>query len=238
MDPRFPNCYKVSSKPHKFCPGCGHPIILKMLAEAIDEMAIAQETIFLIDIGCSLLAWDYFDIPTSQTHHGRTVPVAVGFKMASPEKIVIAYVGDGGGYAIGLQHTLTASLRNDPITTIVVNNTLYAMTGGQMAPTTVDKEVTATTPSGKSPQLMKTLKGPELLTSLAAQDAYLVRGSTNQPLMLKKYLKKALSTQIEKKSFSLVEAVSACPLNWKANAQETIATMENLEKEFNQGEFK
>ena len=84
--PRFPNCYKAESKPHKFCPGCGHPIVLKMIGQAIDELGIAKETVFLIDIGCSLLAWDVFDLPTSQTHHGRTVPTAVGFKKAEAER--------------------------------------------------------------------------------------------------------------------------------------------------------
>lgn len=238
MEPKFPHCYKTSSKPHKFCPGCGHPIVLKMLGETIDELKIASKSIFLIDIGCSLLAWDYFDLPTSQTHHGRTVPVATGFKMADPEKVVVAYVGDGGAYAIGLQHTLTSCLRNTPITTIVINNTLYAMTGGQMAPTTIDKEVTTTTPSGKKPTTMRTLKGPEMLKPIVHQDAYLARGSTNHPKILKQYLKKALETQINKNAFSLVEAVSACPLNWKTDAQETIAMMEKLEKEFKLGEIK
>src|SRR4030066_13620 len=141
VEPRFPKYYKIESKPHKFCPGCGHPIVLKVLAQSIEELGIGEKTIFLVDIGCSLLAWDFFDLPTSQTHHGRTVPTAVGFKMANPEKMVIAYMGDGGAYAIGLQHTLTTCLRNDPITTIVVNNTLYGMTGGQLAPTTVDNEI-------------------------------------------------------------------------------------------------
>jgi 2-oxoglutarate ferredoxin oxidoreductase subunit beta len=227
--PRFPKCYKVESKPHKFCPGCGHPIVLKMLGQAIDEMGIGQQAVFLVDIGCSLLAWDFFDLPTSQTHHGRTVPTAVGFKMADPQKIVIAYVGDGGAYAIGLQHTLTSCLRNDPITTIVVNNTLYAMTGGQSAPTTVDKQITTTTPGGKSE--FTTLKGPELLKSIAKPDAFLARGSTDKPLVLKQYLKKALETQI-KGNFSLVEAISACPVNWKTTAEQTIKNMVKLEKIF------
>lgn len=235
INPRFPKCYKVESKPHKFCPGCGHPIILKMLGEAIDELKIAEKTIFLVDIGCSLLAWDFYDLPTSQTHHGRTVPTAVGFKMADPQKIVIAYVGDGGAYAIGLQHTITSCLRNDPITTIVANNTLYAMTGGQMAPTTTSEERTTTTPAGKKEESFITLKGPEMLAEIASNQAYLARGSSNKPLVLKQYLKKALEAQI-KGNYSLVEAISACPLNWQTNAQETIKRIESLEKVFPLGE--
>lgn len=236
--PRFPKCYKTESKPHKFCPGCGHPVVLKLLGQAIDELGIGDKTVFLVDIGCSLLAWDYFDLPTTQTHHGRTVPVAVGFKMADPKKTVIAYVGDGGGYAIGLQHTISAAMRHNPITTILVNNTVYAMTGGQMAPTTVDKEVTTTTPGGKNAKkLGVSLKGPEMLSQVTNPQAYLARGSTNKPLVLKQYLKKALQAQA-KGDFSFVEALSACPLNWRTDAKETITNMEKLEKLYQLGEIK
>lgn len=234
--PRFPKCYKTETKPHKFCPGCGHPIVLKMLGQAVDELKIADRLVFFLDIGCSLLAWNYFDLPTTQTHHGRTVPVAKGFKMADPQKIVIAYVGDGGGYAIGLQHTLTSALRGDPITTILVNNTVYAMTGGQAAPTTLDGEKTTTTPAGKISQHFQTIKGPELLASIAPSGSFVARGSTNQPLVLKKYLKQAIESQIGG-SYSFVEALSACPLNWRTDAKKTIERMKELEKTFKTGVF-
>ncbi len=235
--PSFPKCYKKESKPHKFCPGCGHPIVLKMLGQVIDELGIAERTVFLIDIGCSLLAWDFFNLPTTQTHHGRTIPVAVGFKMAEPKKIVIAYVGDGGAYAIGLQHTITSCLRNDPVTTIVVNNTLYAMTGGQMAPTTIENEKTTTSPAGKKEEEFRTLQGPELLTRIANPRAYLARGTTEKPPVLKQYLKKAIETQLAG-NFSLVESLSACPLNWQTDAQETIERMKALEAFYQLGEIK
>lgn len=232
--PKFPNCYKQSSKPHKFCPGCGHPVVLKMLGQVIDEMGIAKKTIFLIDIGCSLLAWDFFDLPTSQTHHGRTIPVADGFKLADPKKIVIAYLGDGGAYAIGLQHTVSASLRNSPITTIVVNNTLYAMTGGQAAPTTINNEITTTTPKGKTADNFKTLHGPELLAKTSDKQAFLARGTIDNPLILKTYIKKAIETQI-KGNFSFIEALSACPLNWKTNAPQTIKRIKEMEEIYKTG---
>ena len=235
--PKFPNCFKIESKPHPFCPGCGHPLVLTMLGRVIDEMGLADRVVFLVDIGCSLLAWNFFDLATTQTHHGRTVPTAVGFKMANPQKIVIAYLGDGGAYAIGLQHTLSAAMRNDPITTLVINNTLYAMTGGQLAPTTVEGEITTTTPLGKkTKQTGKTLHGPEVLSWVVGKDAYLARGSTNQPLELKNYLKKAIQTQI-RNNFSLVETVAACPTNWRTNAPETIKRMSQLEKIFKIGEI-
>lgn len=209
-----------------------------MLGEAIDELGIAKKTIFLIDIGCSLLAWDYFDLPTSQTHHGRTVPTAVGFKMADPEKVVIAYMGDGGGYAIGLQHTIHSALRNDPITTILVNNTCYAMTGGQMAPTTIEKEITATTPAGRDTALTgKAIFGPELLKNVADKNAYLARGTVSKHLVLKNYFKKALENQINQKAYSFIEALSYCPLNWKTDAKETIAFLAEIEKVYPCGEF-
>jgi len=233
--PRFPECFKKDSKPHKFCPGCGHALVLKALGQAIDEMGIAQKTVFMVDIGCSLLAWDFFNIPTTQTHHGRTIPTAVGFKKVKKDKIVIAYVGDGGAYAIGLQHTITSCLRNNPITTIVVNNTLYAMTGGQLAPTTTDNEITTTTPLGKKE--FTTLKGPEMLKEIANKEAYFARGSSFKPLVLKQYLKKAIETQI-KGNFSLVEVISACPTNWKTDTKETIKRVDELEKIFTQGEIK
>ncbi|MFC1726951.1 thiamine pyrophosphate-dependent enzyme [Patescibacteria group bacterium] len=211
---------------------------MKTLGQVIDELNIADKAIFLIDIGCSLLAWDFFDLPTSQTHHGRTVPTAVGFKKANPKKIVFAYVGDGGGYAIGLQHVMSACLRNDPITTIVVNNTLYAMTGGQMAPTTTAQEVTTTTPKGRDPKKRgKVLHGPETLSWLNHKDAYLARGSTEKSIVLKQYLKKAIQAQLEG-NFSLVESLSACPLNWKTNAKETIKRVNELENIFQLGEIK
>ena len=201
-------------------------------------MGIADKVIFLIDIGCSLLAWDYFDLPTSQTHHGRTVPTAVGFKKANPRKIVFAYVGDGGGYAIGLQHVISAGLRNSPITTIVVNNTLYAMTGGQMAPTTTEGEVTTTTPSGRnSDRLGKAFHGPETLSWAIQKDAYLARGSIDKPLVLKQYLKKAIEAQ-QKGSFSLVESLSACPVNWRTDAKETINRVKDLETLYQLGKIK
>lgn len=237
IEPKFPKCYKSSSKPHKFCPGCGHPIVLKMLGLAIEEMGIEERVIFLVDIGCSLLAWDFFDLPTTQTHHGRTVPTAIGFKMADPHKIVIAYMGDGGAYAIGLQHTISACLRNDPITTIVVNNTVYAMTGGQMAPTTISGEITTTTPGGKKETDALAIKGPEILRSVGNNKAYLARGSVLKPLVLKQYLKQALENQI-KNNYSFVESLSLCPLNWKTDAVKTIKKGEELEEYFKLGEIK
>ena len=122
----MPRSWRRETKPHKFCPGCGHPIILKALGEAIDELAILDRVVYGCDIGCSFLSWDFFNVDSIQTHHGRTTPVIVGLKRARPEAIGIAYMGDGGGYAIGAQHLVNAAARDDKITIILCNNTVYA----------------------------------------------------------------------------------------------------------------
>lgn len=224
----YPKCFKTSSKPNKFCPGCGHSIVLKELGFAIDEMKIQSDTIFGIDIGCSLLAWDFFDIDTIQTHHGRTVPVVSGYKLINSKKICIAYVGDGGAYAIGMQSLITAANRNDAICVIVVNNTLYGMTGGQMAPTTLKGEITTTTPSGRNiEEKGNPIFGPELIKSLKNKNAYIARSIVSKPQQLRQILKKAINNQIKNNSFSFVEVLSTCPTNWKTNAQETFDILDD-----------
>lgn len=235
QQPRFPKCVKVSSKPHKFCPGCGHGIALKTLGFAIDELKIGHKTLIGIDIGCSLLSWDFFNINTVQTHHGRTVPVISGFKTTTPNYVGIAYVGDGGAYAIGLQSLLTAVHRNDPICVIVINNTLYGMTGGQMAPTTLENEVTSTTPKGKK---IKPLYGAELVKTLAEKNAYIARGIVSNSIGLKELFKNAIKNQINNKSFSFVEVLSMCPVNWKKNAPESLLFLEkDMKNNFKIGEI-
>jgi len=146
--PQFTKSIKASSKPHNFCPGCGHPIVLQALAEVIDELDLQDKTVIGLDIGCSLLAWDFFDVDSTQTHHGRTGPVMSGFKKVKPDSVGIVYMGDGGAYAIGAQHLVNEAMRNEPLTVIVVNNSLYAMTGGQEAATTLPEQKTSTTPYG------------------------------------------------------------------------------------------
>lgn len=224
----FPKCFKEKTKPHKFCPGCGHGIVLKELGFAIDELKITKKTILGLDIGCSLLAWDFFDVDTMQTHHGRVVPVMTGYKMVKPDKVTIGYVGDGGAYAIGLQSLIHAANRNDPITVIVVNNTVYGMTGGQMAPTTLVYEPTTTTPKGKSEvEKGKPLFGPELLLSLKNNDMFIARGIVSKPLELRNLIKKAIEHQITNNSFSFIEVLSVCPTNWKTNAKQTFDILED-----------
>lgn len=239
-NPGMPKAWRRETKPHKFCPGCGHPVILKALGQVIDELGILDRTVFGCDIGCSLLAWDFFNVDSIQTHHGRTVPVMVGVKRANPDLICIAYMGDGGGYAIGAQHLVNAATRNEKITVIVANNTVYAMTGGQMAPTTMPGQETGTTPYGRDLEVAGyPMMGPEMVACIAPEGAYSARGTMANFVQLKKMIRKAIETQMESKGFSFVEALSSCPTNWRTNAKETWNFVEDeMTKYYSVGEFR
>lgn len=231
----FPKAWRQETKPHKFCPGCGHPLVLKALGWVIDELGLQDKMILGLDIGCSLLAWDFMEVDTMQTHHGRTIPVMVGYKLARPDRVALAYLGDGGAYAIGAQHLVNAAMRNDKVTVIVVNNTLYGMTGGQEAPTTLPGEITTTTPQGADNFY---INGPEAIASgIAKPGAYIARAAVDNPLQLKVILKKAVVNQLEGKGFSFVEVLSMCPLNWRTDAKETLAFLQKMKQTFPLGEF-
>ncbi len=221
----FPKCARIESKPHLFCPGCGHPEVLKALGFTIDDLGIQQRVAFGIDIGCSLLAWDFFNLDTIETHHGRTIPTMVGFQRANPQGIAIAYVGDGGAYAIGLGGLMNAAIRNENILVIVVNNAVYAMTGGQEAPTTLPGSRVATAPCGADDHYMK---APEMIRTVNPT-AFVARGITTIQVQLKKLLKDALKHVMENKGFAFVEVLSQCPLNWHT-MEKPEATFEYLEK--------
>ncbi|MGQ9557271.1 MAG: thiamine pyrophosphate-dependent enzyme [Desulfurispora sp.] len=238
--PAMPRVWRAETKPHKFCPGCGHGLVLKMLGEAIDELGLQDRTVFGCDIGCSLLAWDFFNLDSVQTHHGRTTPVITGIKRANPDLIGIAYMGDGGGYAIGSQHLVNAAARNERITVILANNTVYAMTGGQMAPTTMPDQKTETSPYGRDVHLTgPPMQGPEMVAAITGQGAYVARGTISNLRQLKSYLKKALENQLAGRGFSFVEALSGCPTNWRTNAQETWEFLEQtMPAHFKVGELK
>lgn len=233
METSFPKNWKISSKPHNFCPGCGHPIVLKALGWAVDELGIQNKTALGIDIGCSLLAWNFFNIDTLQTHHGRTTPVMTGFKMARPDSVAIAYMGDGGAYAIGAQNFVNAIVRNLNITIIIVNNANYGMTGGQEAPTSLPCQITPTTPGGADDNI---LDGIKLAKSIANPNAYLARGVVDNPMQLKIFIRKALQWQIDNKGISVVEALSYCPTNWLTNAEQTRKFIDKMKTIYPVGE--
>lgn len=239
-NPAMPTAWNRASKPHRFCPGCGHGIFLKALGEAIDELGIAERTVFGCDIGCSLLAWDFLNVDSVQTHHGRTVPVMVGAKRATPELIAIAYMGDGGGYAIGAQHLVNAAMRNEKITVLLANNSVYAMTGGQMAPTTLPGQKTGTTPYGRDPEATgQPTLGPEMVAAITGNTAYVARGTVSNYPRLKKQVKLALENQMAGRGFSFVEALAGCPTNWHTNAKQTWSFLDDeMTKYFPLGELK
>jgi 2-oxoglutarate ferredoxin oxidoreductase subunit beta len=236
----MPKSWRLDTKPHKFCPGCGHGLVLRALGEAIDELGIQDKAVYGCDIGCSLLSWDFLNVDSVQTHHGRTTPVVTGLKRANPDLIGIAYMGDGGGYAIGSQHLVNAASRNEKITVILVNNTQYGMTGGQMAPTTMPGQKTETSPYGRDPE--KTgypTQGPEMVAAITRENAYVARGTVANPRQLKGFIKKALENQIAGRGFSFVEVLSTCPTNWRTNAEETWKFVEkDMPQYFKVGEIK
>lgn len=226
--------------PAKFCPGCGHNIVLTMLRQAVFSLGLEKDTVLGLDIGCSLLAWNFLPVNTFQTHHGRVSPTMVGFKRARPECLAVGYTGDGGAYAIGLQSLVHAARRDEPILVLVVNNTVYGMTGGQAGPTTMPGQKTPTSPDGSKD---RPFFGPELLRGVADERAYLARTATNDIKGMKECLEKAIKTTQDHRQggagghFALVEFLSFCPTNWKTKGPDTIKYLEKIKTVFKVGEF-
>ena len=207
----------LTDKPLHYCPGCTHGIIHRLVAEAIDELGVEGKTIGVAPVGCSVMAYDYFACEMVEAAHGRAPAVATGIKRALPENIVFTYQGDGDLASIGMAETVHAATRNENITVIFVNNAIYGMTGGQMAPTSLPGQVTQTSPYGRDvntvgypirvSEMLSTLEGPEFIQRVAVNNVKNVNAA-------KKAIKKAFQNQIEGKGFSLVEVVSTCPTNW------------------------
>ena len=213
-----------------YCPGCTHGIIHRLVAEAIDELGIQGKTIGIAPVGCSVMAYDYFDIDMVQAAHGRAPAVATGVKRANPENIVFTYQGDGDLAAIGTAETVHSAARGENITIIFVNNAIYGMTGGQMAPTTLPGQVTQTSPYGRDTQSVGfPLKVCELLSNVDGA-TYLERVAVNNVKNVKaakKAIKKAFQNQVEGKGFSLIEVVSTCPTNWGMTPQNALKWLED-----------
>lgn len=234
IEPKLPQAQNKEPGASKFCPGCGHGMILKTLAFAIDDLELHERSVFGCDIGCSLLAWNYMNVDSVQTHHGRTTPVIYGVVRARPDTVGIAYMGDGGGLAIGAQHLVNAAVRNEKILVVMVNNTNYGMTGGQMAPTTMPGQVTETTPYGRDVNVTgKPAKGAEMISSIADPDtAFVERATVTNLRKLRTTFKKALTNVAEGRGFSFVEVLSVCPLNWRTNNVNTWERIEEMENYF------
>ena len=217
----------------KFCAGCGHPIVLMMLNKVLEKLDLQDKAVLRLDIGCSLLAWNYLPVNTFQTHHGRVTPTVMGFKRAKKDSVAIGYTGDGGAYAIGLQSLLWAARRDEPVFVMVVNNSVYAMTGGQTAPTTLKNQKTSTNPKGVEE---KPLLGVELLKEVASGKAYLARTVANDPKQMQEYIEKAIKTT-QSGHFALVEFLSMCPTNWKTKGKDTFDVLDNMKEVFKLGEI-
>ena len=200
-----------------YCPGCTHGIIHRLVAEAIDDLGIQGRTIGVASVGCSVMAYNYFDVDMVQAAHGRAPAVATGVKRSDPNNIVFTYQGDGDLAAIGTAETVHSAARGENITVIFVNNAIYGMTGGQMAPTTLPGQVTQTSPYGRD---VKTVGYPVKICEMLSQldgATYLERVAVNNVKNIKnakRAIKKAFQNQVEGKGFSLIEVVSTCPTNW------------------------
>ncbi|MFR1672622.1 MAG: thiamine pyrophosphate-dependent enzyme [Candidatus Gastranaerophilaceae bacterium] len=238
LPPSLPNAQNAEVGASKFCPGCGHGMILKSLAFAIDDLNLKEKAVFGCDIGCSLLSWNYMDVDTVQTHHGRTTPVIYGVTRANPEAVGIAYMGDGGGLAIGSQHLVNAAVRGEKMLILLANNTNYGMTGGQMSPTTMPGQRTETTPYGRDCSVTgKPAKGAEMVAAIAdPEKSYVARASVSNLRSLRKTLTKALKN-VEMGGFSFVEVLSLCPLNWRTNNVDTWGRLKTMEEFFEVKEF-
>ncbi len=212
-----------------YCPGCGHGVLHKLIAEAIDQLGIQDRTILVNPVGCSVFAYYYLDVGNVQASHGRAPAVATGIKRVRPDSIVLCYQGDGDLAAIGGNEILHAANRGENITVFFVNNGIYGMTGGQMAPTTPLGARTTTSPRGRSAKVEGyPLRICELLATLEAP-AYIERVALTDPkqhMRARKAVKRALQTQIEGRGFSLVEVLTACPTGWKMSPPEAIKWVE------------
>ena len=206
----------LKAKPTHYCPGCHHGIIHRLVAEALDELELRETTVGVASVGCSVLAYDYFDVDTISALHGRAPAVATGVKRVSPGSIVFTYQGDGDLAAIGTAEIIHAAARAENITVIFVNNAIYGMTGGQMAPTTLEGQVTQTTPAGRGPAAGHPIRVCEMLAALDGP-AYIARVAVHTPrhiVQAKKAILKAFSAQKAGLGFALVEVLSTCPTNW------------------------
>lgn len=207
----------LTEKPFHYCPGCLHGIVHRLLAEVMDELEIREDTIGIAPVGCSVLAYQYFNIDMHEASHGRAPAVATGVKRVHPDKVVFTYQGDGDLASIGTAEIVHAANRGEKITTIFINNAIYGMTGGQMAPTTLSEQKTTTSPYGRDLDLAgHPIKMSEMLSVLDGS-TFIARVSVHDPKHIreaKKMIKKAFLLQLAGKGFTLVEVLSTCPTNW------------------------
>ncbi|MDR3565866.1 MAG: thiamine pyrophosphate-dependent enzyme [Negativicutes bacterium] len=215
--------------PFHYCPGCHHGIIHRLVAEVIDELDVRDRTIGVVPVGCSVLAYDYFNFDTVEAAHGRAPAAATGVKRVHPDAVVFTYQGDGDLAAIGCAEIVHAAARSEKITTIFVNNAIYGMTGGQMAPTTLVDQVTTTSPYGRKQESAgNPVKVSEMLSSLDGAK-FIARVAVNNPANMAKAkaaIKKAFEVQLRGEGFAIVEVLSTCPTNWGMTPLESVKWLE------------
>jgi len=215
----------LKRNPFHYCPGCGHSLIHRLIGEVIDELELQERVIGIPPAGCAVLAYNYFDIDMGEASHGRAAAVATGVKRALPDRVVFTYQGDGDIAAIGTAETIHAAARGENITTIFVNNGVYGMTGGQMAPTTVLGQRTTTSPGGRKEGRDGFPINLSEMLAIAKGSAYIERTALSSPahvMRTKKAIMKAFRVQMEGRGFSLVEILSPCPTNWKMDPVEAL----------------
>ena len=211
--------------PFHYCPGCTHGIIHRLVAEALDELGVGQTAIGVAPVGCAVFAYNYFNCDMMEAAHGRAPAVATGIKRVCPDKAVFTYQGDGDLASIGMAEIVHAATRGEKITTIFVNNAIYGMTGGQMAPTTLPGQVTTTSPYGRDvnqcgwpvrvSEMLSTLNGPAYIERVSVHDVPHIKKA-------KAAIRKAFELQMEGRGFTMVEVLSTCPTNWGKTPQEAI----------------
>lgn len=242
MGKTFKKPEALSDNHTHYCPGCTHGVIHRLVAEVIDELGIRGRTVGIAPVGCAVLAYNYFTCDFQEAAHGRAPAMATGIKRVRPDLMVFTYQGDGDLASIGMGEIVHAANRGEKFTTIFVNNAIYGMTGGQMAPTTMPGQRTTTSPFGRNvEECGMPIKVAELLSSLQTP-GYIVRQSVIKPKYIvkaKKAIKKAFTYQMEGRCYSLVELVSTCPTNWGLTPLESIKwTEENLLPYYQLGEYK
>ncbi|MCP4566654.1 MAG: 2-oxoglutarate oxidoreductase [FCB group bacterium] len=200
-----------------YCPGCTHGVIHRLVAESLDELGIRDRTVGVAPVGCSVLAYNYFNCDFMEAAHGRAPALATGFKRTRPDMIVFTYQGDGDLASIGMGEIVHAANRGEKFTTIFVNNAIYGMTGGQMAPTTMPQQRTTTSPAGRDVNLAgHPIRMAELLSTLKTP-SFIARVAVHTPMHIvnaKKIIKKAFRLQKENRCFTMIEVLSTCPTNW------------------------
>jgi 2-oxoglutarate/2-oxoacid ferredoxin oxidoreductase subunit beta len=223
-----PSC--LLNNTYHFCPGCHHGLVHRLAGEAIDEFGLADRSIGVIGVGCGVFLYDYLAVDCCEAPHGRAPAVATGLKRANPDAFIFTYQGDGDLAAIGTSEIIHAANRQENITVIFVNNSVYGMTGGQMAPTTLVGQKTTTTPLGRKPagdgypvkmaELIATFEGTAFSARVACHDVKHIRAA-------RKAMKRAFQTQVENRGFAMIELLSACPTNWRMTPQQSQKRLAN-----------